>query len=94
LSRPNGLNAGKTSYASVNTAFAGIPNGSVLKVWLPLEQVVYSSSDLSAAADPIVSAVRQALGDALADRPGVSLMSRFTVPQGERRGLNPAMNAL
>ena len=24
----------------------------------------------------------------------VSLMSRFTVPEGERRGLNPAMNAL
>jgi DNA-binding winged helix-turn-helix (wHTH) protein len=52
--------------------------------------------DLSAAADPVVSAVRQALGDALADRAAaqVSLMSRFTVPEGERRGLNPAMNAL
>jgi DNA-binding winged helix-turn-helix (wHTH) protein len=48
--------------------------------------------DLSAAADPVVSDVRQALGDALAD--GTSLMSRFTVPDGERRGLNPAMNAL
>ncbi len=50
--------------------------------------------DLSAAADPVVSAVRQALGDALTDRAAVSLMSRFTVPEGERRGLNPAMNAL
>jgi DNA-binding winged helix-turn-helix (wHTH) protein/Cdc6-like AAA superfamily ATPase len=50
--------------------------------------------DLSAAADPVVSAVRQALGDALADRASVSLMSRFNVPEGERRGLNPAMNAL
>jgi DNA-binding winged helix-turn-helix (wHTH) protein len=50
--------------------------------------------DLSAAADPVVSAVRQALGDALTDRPSVSLMSRFTVPEGERRALNPAMNAL
>jgi DNA-binding winged helix-turn-helix (wHTH) protein len=52
--------------------------------------------DLSAAADPVVCAVRQALGDALADRAAakVSLMSRFTVPEGERRGLNPAMNAL
>lgn len=52
--------------------------------------------DLSAAADPVVSAVRQALGDALADRTAaqVSLMSRFTVPEGERRALNPAMNAL
>jgi hypothetical protein len=50
--------------------------------------------DLSAAADPVVSAVRQALGDALTDRASVSLMSRFNVPEGERRGLNPAMNAL
>jgi hypothetical protein len=50
--------------------------------------------DLSAAADPVVSAVRQALGDALTDRASVSLMSRFTVPEGERRALNPAMNAL
>lgn len=50
--------------------------------------------DLSAAADPVVSAVRQALGDALTDRAGVSLMSRFTVPEGGRRALNPAMNAL
>jgi hypothetical protein len=50
--------------------------------------------DLSAVADPVVSAVRQALGDALTDRASVSLMSRFTVPEGERRALNPAMNAL
>ena len=50
--------------------------------------------DLSAAADPVVSDVRQALGDALTDRATVSLMSRFTVPEGERRALNPAMNAL
>ncbi|WMT74314.1 AAA family ATPase [Bradyrhizobium sp. Ash2021] len=49
--------------------------------------------DLSAAADPVVCAVRQALGNALADG-STSLMSRFTVPEGERRGLNPAMNAL
>jgi len=49
--------------------------------------------DLSAAPDPVVCAVRQALGEALADG-STSLMSRFTVPDGERRGLNPAMNAL
>jgi DNA-binding winged helix-turn-helix (wHTH) protein len=49
--------------------------------------------DLSAAADPVVSAVRQALGEALADG-STSLMSRFTVPDGERRALNPAMNAM
>jgi DNA-binding winged helix-turn-helix (wHTH) protein len=49
--------------------------------------------DLSAAADPVVSDVRQALGEALADGT-TSLMSRFTLPEGERRGLNPAMNAL
>ena len=52
--------------------------------------------DLSAAPDPVVCAVRQALGGALANpaTARVSLMSRFTVPEGERRGLNPAMNAL
>jgi DNA-binding winged helix-turn-helix (wHTH) protein len=52
--------------------------------------------DRSAAVDPVVAAVRQALGDALRDpaAPSVSLMSRFTVPEGERRALNPAMNAL
>ena len=50
--------------------------------------------DLSAAADPVVSAVRQALGNELMDRTSVSLMSRFNVPEGERRALNPAMNAL
>jgi len=49
--------------------------------------------DLSAAADPVVCAARTALGPALADG-STSLMSRFTVPEGERRGLNPAMNAL
>jgi DNA-binding winged helix-turn-helix (wHTH) protein len=49
--------------------------------------------DLSAAADPVVSAVRQALGHALADG-STSLIGRFTVPEGERRGLNPAMHAL
>jgi hypothetical protein len=50
--------------------------------------------DLSAAADPVVSDVRRTLGDTLADGIGVSLMSRFTVPEGGRRALNPAMNAL
>jgi DNA-binding winged helix-turn-helix (wHTH) protein len=49
--------------------------------------------DLSAAADPVVSAVRQALGQALADG-FTSLIGRFTVPEGDRRGLNPAMHAL
>ena len=49
--------------------------------------------DLSAAPDPVVCAVRQALRDALTDG-STSLMSRFTVPDGERRVLNPAMNAL
>jgi len=49
--------------------------------------------DLSADRDPIVCAVRQALGDALGDG-STSLMSRFTIPEGERRGVNPAMNAL
>src|SRR5438552_9037 len=52
--------------------------------------------DCSAAVDPVVTAVRRVLGDALHDpaAAAVSLMSRFTVPEGERRALNPAMNAL
>jgi hypothetical protein len=52
--------------------------------------------DSSAAVDPVVTAVTRALGDALHDpaTATVSLMSRFTVPEGERRALNPAMNAL
>jgi hypothetical protein len=49
--------------------------------------------DLSTAADPVISAVRQELGHALTDG-CTSLMSRFTLPEGERRPLNPAMNAL
>jgi hypothetical protein len=50
----------------------------------------------SAAVDPVVNAALQALGDALHD-PGaakVSLISRFNIPEGERRGPNRAMNAL
>jgi DNA-binding winged helix-turn-helix (wHTH) protein len=52
--------------------------------------------DSSAAVDPVVTAVTRALGDTLHDpaTATVSLMSRFTVPEGERRALNPAMNAL
>ncbi len=52
--------------------------------------------DSSAAVDPVVTAVTRALGDTLHDPANatVSLMSRFTVPEGERRALNPAMNAL
>jgi hypothetical protein len=50
----------------------------------------------SAAVDPVVNAVWHALGEALHDQAlaKVSLISRFTIPEGERRGLNPAMNAL
>ncbi|NOJ43602.1 winged helix-turn-helix domain-containing protein [Bradyrhizobium australiense] len=52
--------------------------------------------DRSAAVDPVVDAARRALGDALHDPGGatVSLISRFNIPEGERRGPNPAMNAL
>ena len=52
--------------------------------------------DRTAGQDPLVTAARHALRDELTDlkQPGVSLMGRFTVPEGERRPLNPAMNAL
>ena len=59
---------------------------------LPLDQL----DDRSVSVDPVVSAVWRALGDAFREPAAarVSLMSRFNVPEGERRGLNPAMNAL
>jgi DNA-binding winged helix-turn-helix (wHTH) protein len=52
--------------------------------------------DRSAAVDPVVKAVWRALRSALHDRDAasVSLISRFNIPEGERRGPNPAMNAL
>ncbi|MEH2500416.1 DNA-binding winged helix-turn-helix (wHTH) protein [Bradyrhizobium sp. AZCC 1678] len=59
-------------------------------VVLRLDQLV----DRSVAVDPVVNAVWQVLGDVLRDPANISLMSRFTIPEGERRGPNPAMNAL
>jgi hypothetical protein len=50
--------------------------------------------DLTANKDPIVSAVRRSLGHSLLGADGVSLMSRFTIPEGDRREAGPAMNAL
>jgi DNA-binding winged helix-turn-helix (wHTH) protein len=81
-------------HSATRTSTAHRRNGELCGVTQVLR--IDGLDDLSAAADPVVSAVRQALGDALADRAAakVSLMSRFTVPEGERRGLNPAMNAL
>jgi len=50
--------------------------------------------DATADEDPIVSAVRRSLSHSRRGADGVSLMSRFTIPEGDRREASPAMNAL
>jgi hypothetical protein len=52
------------------------------------------AKDVTAGRDPIVSAVRRSLSRPLRGVNGVSLMSRFTLPEGDRREASPAMNAL
>jgi DNA-binding winged helix-turn-helix (wHTH) protein len=68
------------------------PNGSVCGVTqiLQLDRV----DDSAAERDPIVSAVRRSLGHSFPETGGVSLMSRFTIPEGDRREASTAMNAL
>lgn len=68
------------------------PNGSVCGVTLILE--MDRVDDVTAGRDPIVSAVRRSLSRPLRGVNGVSLMSRFTLPEGDRREASPAMNAL
>jgi DNA-binding winged helix-turn-helix (wHTH) protein len=68
------------------------PNGGVCGVTLILE--LGRVDDVTADKDPIVSAVRRSLGPTVLGSDGVSLMSRFTIPEGDRREASPAMNAL
>jgi hypothetical protein len=63
---------------------------SIDEIALEIDQV----EDVTADKDPIVSAVRRSLGHTLLGSNGVSLMSRFTIPEGDRREASPAMNAL
>jgi len=67
-------------------------NGLVCGVTLILE--IDRVDDATADKDPVVSAVRRSLSDSLRDADGVSLISRFTIPEGDRREPSPAMNAL
>lgn len=68
------------------------PDGSVCGVTLILE--IDRVDDVTADKDPIVSAVRRSFGHTLPGSDSVSLMSRFTIPEGDRREPSPAMNAL
>jgi DNA-binding winged helix-turn-helix (wHTH) protein len=79
-------------HPAVRTFVARRPNGSVCGVTLILE--IDRVDDVAADQDPIVSAVRRSLGRSLREADGVSLMSRFTIPEGDRREASPAMNAL
>jgi len=81
-----------SGHPATRTFVARRPNGVVCGVTLILEmdQVDY----VTAEKDPVVSAVRRSLGHTLPGSDGVSLMSRFTIPEGDRCEAGPAMNAL
>ena len=81
-----------SGHPATRTFVARRPGGAVCGVTLILE--MDRVDDISAGKDPIVSAVRRTLGRSPHSTNGVSLMSRFTVPEGDRRELSPAMNAL
>jgi hypothetical protein len=68
------------------------PNGPICGVTLIVE--LGRVDDVTADQDPIVFAVRRSLSGALRGADGVSLMSRFTLPEGDPREAKPAMNAL
>ena len=77
---------------ATRTFVARRPNGSVCGVTLILQ--LDRVDDSTAERDPIVSAVRRSLGGSLPELGDVCLMSRFTIPEGDRRVASAAMNAL
>ena len=81
-----------SGHPATRTFVARRPDGSVCGVTMILE--IDRVDDVTADKDPIVSAVRRSLGHTLLGSDGVSLMSRFTIPEGDRREASPAMNAL
>jgi hypothetical protein len=81
-----------SGHPATRTFVARRPDGSVCGVTLILE--IDRVDDVTADEDPIVSAVRRSLSQSLLGSDGVSLMSRFTIPEGDRREASPAMNAL
>jgi DNA-binding winged helix-turn-helix (wHTH) protein len=81
-----------SGHPATRTFVARRPDGSVCGVTMILE--IDRVDDATADKDPIVSAVRRSLSHTLLGSDGVSLMSRFTIPEGDRREASPAMNAL
>jgi DNA-binding winged helix-turn-helix (wHTH) protein len=81
-----------SGHPATRTFVARRPNGSVCGVTLIVE--MDRVDDVTADEDPIVSAVRRSLSQSLRGADGVSMMSRFTIPEGDRREASPAMNAL
>lgn len=81
-----------SEHSATRTFIARGPTGVVCGVTLILE--IDQVDDVTADKDPIVSAVRRSLGHTLVGSKGVSLMSRFTIPDRDRREASPAMNAL
>jgi DNA-binding winged helix-turn-helix (wHTH) protein len=81
-----------SGHPAARTFVARRPDGSVCGVTLILD--MDRVDDVTADKDPIVSAVRRSLGSSLRAAGGISLMSRFTIPEGDRREVGPAMNAL
>ena len=81
-----------SGHPASRTFVARRPDGSVCGVTLILR--IDRVDDVTADKDPIVSAVRRSLSHSLRGADGVSLMSRFTIPEGDRREASPAMNAL
>jgi hypothetical protein len=81
-----------SGHPAARTFVARRPDGSVCGVTLILD--IDRVDEVAAGEDPIVSAVRRSLGRSLRGEDGVSLMSRFTIPEGDRREASPAMNAL
>ncbi len=79
-------------HRATRTFVARRPDGSVCGVTLILD--MDRVDDVTADEDPIVSAVRRSLGRSLRSADGVSMMSRFTIPEGDRREAGPVMNAL
>lgn len=81
-----------SSHPATRMFVARRSNGVICGVTLILE--INRVDDAAADKDPIVSAVRRSLGRAFIGSDGVSLMSRFALPEGDRREASPAMNAL
>jgi hypothetical protein len=81
-----------SAHSAARTFVARRPDGSVCGVTLILR--IDHVDDVTADKDPIVSAAQRSLSQSHLAPDGVCLMSRFTIPEGDRREASPAMNAL